>query len=218
MRLVAHRGFADRYPENTVRAFREASAVADLIELDVRRCGSGELVVFHDERLDRLTGESGRVAAAPWERLRTLDVLDSGEGIPRLEDAFAAIPPDVGVNVELKEQGLADDALAVADRFDNDLLVSSFDPEALRETRHADSSVSLAFVTERAPGAVGTARDLDCEFVHPRLDACADTDLVARAHEVDVEVNAWTVTTREQADALREVGVDGLIADSPDVQ
>jgi glycerophosphoryl diester phosphodiesterase len=217
MRLVAHRGFADRYLENTVRAFREATSVADAVELDVRRCGSGELVVFHDERLDRLTGASGRLAETPWDELRTLDVLNSGESVPRLRDAFEAIPPAVGVNIELKEHGLADDALAVATEFKNDLLVSSFDTEALEEVRNADSSVALAYITDTAAGAVETTRDLDSAFVHPHLDACLDTDLVARSHDAGMEVNAWTVKTREQAAALGEAGVDGLIADSPNV-
>lgn len=217
MRLVAHRGFADRYPENTVRAFREAAEAADAIELDVRRCGSGELVTFHDERLDRLTGASGHLADTSWDELRTLDVLDSGESIPRLRDAFEAIPPAVAVNVELKERGLADDALAVAEEFENDLIVSSFDAGALREVREVDSDVSLAYIIDTAAGAVETARNLDCAFVHPHLDACLDTDLVVQAHDAGMEVNAWTVTTREQAANLQEAEVDGLIADSPDV-
>ena len=217
VRLVAHRGFADRYPENTRRAFRAAASVADAIELDVRRCGSGELVVFHDERLDRLTGTSGHLAESPLETLQTLSVLDSGESVPRLRDAFEAIPPAVAVNVELKERGLAADVLAVAGKFENDLLLSSFDAEALREAREADREVSLAYITDTAAGAVETARGLDCAFVHPHLDACLDTDLVAQAHDAGMEVNAWTVKTHEQAANLREAGVDGLIADSPDV-
>ncbi|WP_276301700.1 glycerophosphodiester phosphodiesterase [Halorussus lipolyticus] len=224
MRLVAHRGFADRYPENTVRAFEDAATVADWIELDVRRCESGELVVFHDDRLDRLTGASGRVAETPWETLRTLDVLDSGEEVPVLGDALAAIPASVGVNVELKERGLSADALAIAEEVGNDVVVSSFDAETLREVREADSSVSLAFITREATGAVETARELGCEFLHPHFEACLDaeddagTGLVAQAHDAGLEVNAWTVKTPEEADALRAVGVDGLIADSPDVR
>ena len=218
MRLVAHRGFADQYPENTIRAFGAASEVADWVELDVRRCESGELVVFHDAGLERLTGASGRVAETPWETLQTLDVLDSGTEIPRLRDAFTAIPPAVGVNVELKERGLSADVLAVAEEFENDLVVSSFDAEALREVREADSSVSLAFITSEESGAVETALELGCEFLHPHFDACLDTDLVERAHDAGLEVNAWTVKTREEADALRAVGADGLIADSSDVR
>ena len=52
---IAHRGFADDYPENTPLAFRKASERADAVEMDVQRCGSSELVVFHDAYLDRLT-------------------------------------------------------------------------------------------------------------------------------------------------------------------
>jgi len=103
MQVIGHRGCADVYPENTVRAVTRAANFLDAVEVDVRRCGSGELVVFHDETVDRLTDASGRLADVAWAELQELDVLGSGELIPRLETVLAAVPDGVELQVELKE-------------------------------------------------------------------------------------------------------------------
>jgi glycerophosphoryl diester phosphodiesterase len=82
MDLIAHRGCAGQHPENTVRAVRKSSRRFPAVELDVRRCRTGELVVFHDETVDRVTDGTGSVAAMDWDRLRSLEVLESGERNP----------------------------------------------------------------------------------------------------------------------------------------
>ncbi|WP_440005547.1 glycerophosphodiester phosphodiesterase [Halomicrococcus sp. SG-WS-1] len=214
--LIAHRGFAGEHPENTVRAVRAASEVADQVEIDVRRCGSGELVVFHDERLSRLTDATGLVEETPWSEIRELTVLDSGEPIPDLDTVLDAVPAAVDVNVELKRTGMADGVLAAAADAENDCLFSSFDRRALREIRERDADATLAFISDRGPNCVAAAVDLDCAFVHPEQGLC-DEAFVTRAHEAGLGVNAWTVTTREEADALRRAGVDGVITDGADV-
>ena len=114
--VIAHRGFADVYPENTLAALERATTVADgprptTVELDVMPCASGEPVVFHDATLDRLTDPPAALAGQPvWETpldaLRGLDVLDSGEPIPLLREVFEAVPPSVTLNVELKHPGV----------------------------------------------------------------------------------------------------------------
>jgi glycerophosphoryl diester phosphodiesterase len=213
--LHAHRGFADEHPENTLLAVREASARADRVEVDVRRCGSGELVVFHDETLSRLTDAHGLVEDAPWSELRDLVVLDSGETIPRLDAVLDAVPADVGVNVELKHAGIADRVLAATGGVD-DVVFSSFHQRALAELRDRDPDAPLAYISDGGPNCVATAVDLDCSFVHPEQGFC-DAAFVDRAHAAGLDVNAWTVTTREEAAALQDAGVDGVIADRSDV-
>ncbi|WP_327052552.1 glycerophosphodiester phosphodiesterase [Halomicrococcus gelatinilyticus] len=213
--LQAHRGFAGEHPENTLRAVREAADRADRIEVDVHRCGSGELVVFHDETLSRLTDAHGPVAETPWPELRDLEVLGSGETIPRLDDVVDAVPDGVGLNVELKHAGIADPVLAATTDVD-DVLFSSFHRRALAELRDRDPDATLAYVSDRGPNCVDTAVDLGCSFVHPAKELCDET-LVDRAHVAGLGVNAWTVTTREEAATLQAAGVDGVIADSPAV-
>lgn len=231
MDCIAHRGFAETYPENTLAAVRAAggtgaganasgvgadatadtSPPADAVEVDVRRCGSGELVVVHDETVDRVTDGTGRVADLALAQLRALDVLGTGAGVPTLAEVFeaAAVP----VNVELKERGLAGDALARADEAGVGAWYSAFDPAVVEAVHERGAGVALLFA-ERPDDALDRARRLDCAAVHPHHSLC-DADFLSRAREAGFAVNAWTVRSRETAAALAEGGVDGLIADAP---
>lgn len=218
VRLVAHRGFAGRYPENTLAAVRRAARRADVVEVDVRRCGSGELVVVHDPTVDRVTDGTGPVAAHSLSELAALDVLDTGDGVPTLAAILDAVPRSVTVNVELKESGTAADALAVAADADREVLYSSFDADALRAVGRRDASAPLAYIFEDLPDeSLETARALDCTFLHPHHRLCVGTDLVERAHAAGLGVNAWTVRDRDTARRLAAADVDGLIADRRDV-
>lgn len=217
MRAFAHRGCAAQYPENTLAAFRRTGPALGGIECDVRRCGSGELVVCHDADVERVTGETGRVGDTSLDRLRELDVLDSGEGIPPLSAVFEALPTEVAVNVELKEEGIAADAFEVCEGFEHEVLVSSFSETALREARDAGfESLALLFFAD--PGAgIATAADCGCEFVHPQWQLCVGSDLVERARERGMGVNAWTLETPAAVEECRDAGVDGVIVDRDDV-
>ena len=100
--VIGHRGASARAPENSVEAFARARADgADGVELDVLRCASGEVVVFHDDDLARLADRPERIDALPLAELRRVD-LRGGARIPTLEEAFEACGPDLLVNVELK--------------------------------------------------------------------------------------------------------------------
>jgi glycerophosphoryl diester phosphodiesterase len=217
VRAFAHRGCGAQYPENTLAAFRRTGPALGGIECDVRRCGSGELVVCHDAELDRVTDATGRVGETRLDRLRELDVAGSGEGIPLLSAVFEAVPPEVVVNVELKEDGTAADARRVCEGFDHEVIVSSFSETALREADDAGFD-SLAFLFFSDPdGGIATAADLGCEYVHPQWQLCVDSNLVDRAHQKGLGVNAWTLETPAAVEACREAGVDGVIVDRDDV-
>jgi glycerophosphoryl diester phosphodiesterase len=208
MRLVAHRGCAARAPENTLAAVERASPHVDAIEVDVRRCGSGEVVVVHDATLDRLVGVDLRVSETPWDDLRELRVLDSGERIPLLSEVVDALPSTVGLNVELKERGLAGDVDAIVSTHPG-VWVSSFDAEALAET-----SLPRAFLfADDWETSVRTAEALDCTALHPQYDLVLDDpDRVADAHDRGFDVNVWTPPV-EAVPRLSEVRVDGVIVD-----
>ncbi|MFC7128479.1 glycerophosphodiester phosphodiesterase [Haloferax chudinovii] len=214
MRVIGHRGCPALAPENTLAAFEAAATRLDWVELDVRRCGSGELVVFHDETLDRVTGASGRVAETSLAELQALTVGDSEESVPTLAAVFDALPDRVAVNVELKEAGLADDLAAVVGEAEHEILVSSFDAEALREVREATAlPVAFLFAADWAE-SLSIAADLDCAALHPHYDLLSSAR-VDEAHDRGFEVNAWTVPDREVVRRLREYGVDGVVVDDP---
>ncbi|MFC5366113.1 glycerophosphodiester phosphodiesterase [Salinirubrum litoreum] len=208
-RVIAHRGFAGVAPENTVGAARfAADAGADVIEVDVRPTSDGEVVVFHDDGLSErddshgdggLTDRSGLVHETPWADVRDAEVLGSGETVPTLAQVLDAVPPSVGVNVELKDPGSDDlrfgeklsgaelaaardrwhefvvSVIEITDEYDNDLLFSSFYEGALAVVREIDASIPLATLFgPDVEAGLAIAREYDCEAVHPPLDAIHD--------------------------------------------
>ncbi len=225
MDCIAHRGFAETHPENTLAAVRaaggdgpagdthtrtDAGPTADAVEVDIRRCGSGELVVIHDETVDRVTDGTGRVADHTLAQLRDLAVLGTGAGVPTLAEVFGAAT--VPLNVELKERGLAGDALERAAETGVDAWYSAFDPVAAEELREHGGEAAL-LVAEDPRESLDRARRLDCAAVHPHHSLC-DAGFVERAQAAGLAVNAWTVRSRETAAGLAAAGVDGLIADA----
>lgn len=218
MKVIAHRGCAELYPENTIHAFERVAARVDMIEFDVRRCASGELVVFHDERLDRLTGATGSVGETPWTELQQLTVGDSDQGIPRLESVIEAIPRDVGLDIELKEPGLSKEVLELLSVGNRDVTVTANDPAVLAELSEHTPAVPRGFVFWEHPSrGLEIARRYDCDVAVVEHQLCLEHGLTERAHESGLAVWAWTVTDGARADELRTAGVDGLIVDRLDI-
>ena len=232
---IAHRGCRDQYPENTIAAIEAAAPHVDAVEIDVRACGSGELVVFHDETLNRVTSGTGRIDETPLAAIRELDVLGSGEPIPTLRellDAMSALSEPPVLNVELKSSGIAPRAVSACADTDLDVLYSAFHGPIPREIRAADPDAPLAVVFgERPNTALELAEEVDAVAVHPwkGLIRAADTeaegsdqstpddDLVAAAHSRDLVVNAWSVAATSEVKRLQAAGVDGVIADRWDI-
>lgn len=218
VQLIAHRGCGGHYPENTIRAVKQSAPHVDMIEFDVQRCGSGELVVFHDNNLDRLTNASGLVSETEWEKLRELKILDSSEKIPRFDEFLAAVPANTAVNIELKHAEMGDKIVSAAEECDNEVLVSSFWPAAIREVRNHNETIDRAFLINKdTEGGLSIAADMDCKAVNPSVEMALENAFVERAHENGFEVNAWTVDDVEVASRLIDVGVDGIFVDRWDL-
>jgi glycerophosphoryl diester phosphodiesterase len=190
-----------------------------MVETDVRRCGSGELVVFHDDTLDRVTDATGEVGSTPMEVLEEVSILESGESIPQVADVFESLPEDVGVNLELKGRDVATETVAVADEYDHEVIVSSFYPDDVAAARDAGAGTvaHLFYADEPADfdveAALDVAADLDCEYVHPDVGICLGTEIVSEARGRGVGVNAWTAGTESEILELLERGVDGVVID-----
>ncbi len=232
--VIAHRGGAAQAPENTVVAVEAAAPHVDMVEVDVRRCASGEVVVVHDDHLGRLAGVDRRVSETDWSTLQSLTVLDSGASIPRLSAIFESLPPTVGVNVELKTADAARPAWEVASGAPHRMLFSSFDPVALATLQDEAPESARALLVPPPESAVATAASgtvaadaiepvldraeaVGSLAVHPHYDWCLETAFVERAHNRGLAVNAWTFDVDDPVAACVDAGVDGVIADRWDL-
>jgi glycerophosphoryl diester phosphodiesterase len=216
-RPIAHRGWhgPDR-PENSLAAATAARDAGYAVECDVQLTADGEAVVFHDERLDRLTGTRGLVADAPLARLRRLRLAGGPEGIPTLGELLTQLAGGVPLICEIKsrfdgDMRLADRAVEVAADYPGALAFKSFDPEVIAHLRAAGCLRPLGIVAEanygdpyfaamspeakRDAGAflhVGRTRP---DFLSFRVDDLPHpTPTLTRAYGAK-PVMAWTVRT-----------------------
>lgn len=232
-RIIAHRGARGHAPENTHAAFNLAYRMgADGIELDVQCCASGEVVVIHDETVDRTSDGTGAVAALPLSRLREFDFggfrgpAFVGERIPTLAEVIESLPARAVINIEIKNKGTRTngeeagvaDLLRRADLYDR-AIVSSFNPFVLRRMRRIDPRVPIAYLYEAKsplflrPLPVRTL--LRPQALHPDFRVVTRR-MVLAAHRRGYAVNTWTVN--DPADLARMIacGVDSIITDYPD--
>ena len=231
VRILGHRGASKDAPENTLAAFRLAlEQGADGVELDARLCRSGEVVVFHDERLERLTGATGRVTATSWADLARLEVRAGPAGtapgrIPLLSEVLEALPRTALVNVELKSEDwngtrVADaaGALLEAGGHGAHAVVSSFDPRCLLRLALAHPRLRRGLLLDPdKPQLVQRHLALPLvgrDAVHPEAGHLTEAD-VRRWHAGGREVAVWTVDDPEVARRLRTWGVDTCITNRP---
>lgn len=159
-RPIAHRGLHGRAAgriENSLAAARAAVARGYAIECDVLLSADGEVVVFHDDTLDRLTAERGPVAARTMAELRAINLTGSTETIPSLGDLLGVIGGRVGLVIELKstfgarpETALAERVAATLAGYAGPVVTKSFDPRLVAAARRAMPGIAHGIVAERA--------------------------------------------------------------------
>ena len=212
--IIGHRGAAGLAPENTLPGFERARALGvHAVELDVHE-HSGNLVVIHDDTVERTTDGSGPLASYSFDALRALDA-GNGNAIPVLDEVLAQMR-GARVNVELKGPGTATLASKHIARFpDIDFLVSSFDHGELASFRALDDRTKVAPLFSRWREGVGEiAARVNAWSVNLSVRATRG-DRVARLRDAGFRVLCYTVNTREEMHQLRELGVAGVFTDYP---
>lgn len=235
--VIAHRGASAYYPENTLVSFQAAiQMAADLIELDVRMTADGEVVVFHDEKLSRLTNGRGRIANYSLAELKKLDVggwFDKrfqGEKIPTLKEALAVCKDKIALNIEIKDEnapkshicGLVDKCLQLVEKSSMraHVVFSSFHPLALSRIRQMDAKIQVSVLFEkkhyktRLPSEIVAsmeANSFNCSQRQLNKKRLADL----RQH--NIPVNIYTVNDEKSMKGLINSGVSGIFTNKPDV-
>jgi glycerophosphoryl diester phosphodiesterase len=228
--VMAHRGAQDVTPENTLSAFHAAVDLgADAVEMDIVRCASGEIVVLHDDKVDRTSNGSGRVDELTLGALRELDAGSwfgpgfSGERIPLLDDVLDAVGGRIRLNIEIKlhRAGTQSMETELAGKLRSrglvpSTIVSSFDPGALGCLRRVAPEIPRALLYSRdMPIGLRHAWPrywLAPQALHPHY-TIVDENYMARARRSGYRVNVWTVDEAADMARLAGLGVDAIITD-----
>lgn len=210
-------------PENTVRSVQKALALGvDGIEIDVFRCQSGEIVVFHDKKLEKLTNVTGSIENKTLAQLQELLVMGS-EQIPTLDDIIEVIDGRVRLNIELKGKNTSKGVFNIMQRAVesghwkmNQLYVSSFDWEELREFRKLTNQFGIAVLTDKNPlDAILVAHELNAFAINPNHKKLTQ-DMIKLIQGEGFEILTWTVNDTTRMNELTSWGVDAIITDFPE--
>ncbi len=221
---IAHRGASGLFPENTLLAFRKALEMgACWLELDVQLSADGELVVIHDESLERTTNGHGLVAQQPLAVLRQLDA-GQGEQVPLLAEVLDLARGRANVNIELKGIGTGEPvARMLQQRFLSGqtkikkILASSLNEKELRSLSALLPQLPLALVAERVDKQIWqSAEELGVWSLNLEK-SCIDSQLVAKARAEKRKVLAYTVNDVQELKRLKGCGIAGVFTDFPDL-
>lgn len=231
---LAHRGFSANYPENTMAAFRAAvDAGCDGLELDVHLSADGEVVVLHDDTLERTTDGFGPVSARSLAELQALDAGSwmsprfAGEHIPHLDEVLAlAAETGILLNIEIKNTGeynapLVEKVLAMVQErnLESQVLLSSFHCGTVEAAAKLDPKiVSALLYSNPLIRAISLCRKGGMRAVHPAYQLLFYNPLLLRlCRAKGLMVNVWTVNLPEDMRRLIRMGVDGIITNYPDL-
>jgi glycerophosphoryl diester phosphodiesterase len=231
--VIAHRGFSGAAPENTLIAFRKGIEVgSDMIELDVHLSRDGEIVVIHDETLERTTNGKGMVVDHILQELKKLDAGSSfrltfaGERIPTLKEALDLAKGRVPINIEIKNPTHGKYTIAeLTERVLREVnqagmmdrvIFSSFNPAALEWIGRKEPRAGGAFLFHRPwnflrdiPGS-REYEVLNLRNIHLTREKVAE---IKKAGKI---INVYTVNTDEEMKQFVDWGVDGIITNHPD--
>ncbi|TAL32448.1 MAG: hypothetical protein EPN93_15945 [Spirochaetes bacterium] len=235
--VIGHRGACAYFPENTLASFKGALEMgADMVELDVQRTRDGEVVVMHDERVNRCTDGRGRVADFSFAGIRALDAGSwfagrfAGEKVPALEEVLELCRGRLAINVEIKTEAVGDAArggieeavlgLVARSGMNGHVVYSSFDPRALAHLRQVDESAPIAVLYKKkhfrnmGPREIVAGMNADC-FNCSREEL--GNEWMEEILNNHIPVNVYTVNSKRDIARLVRAGVSGIFTNKPDL-
>lgn len=231
-KIWAHRGASGYAPENTLEAFRMAIEMgADGVELDVQFTKDRQLVVIHDETIDRVSDGHGRVVDYTLEELRQFTFNKTHPTykdcrIPTLEEVLTLMQPtEMTVNIELKTgvnfyDGIEDSVLRLVDRLQmqDQVIYSSFNHYSVRKVKELCPDAHVGFLySDGTLHMAEYAKNNQVEALHPSINNMQYIDLIPDCKEMGIALHVWTVNDKNDMKRMAESGVDAIITNYPDV-
>lgn len=229
--IFAHRGYSGKYPENTMLAFEKAiEVVVDGIELDVQLTKDGEIVIIHDETIDRTTDGSGYVVDYTYEELSkfnaTYKFKEMGfNKIPTLREYFELIKNlEIVTNIELKTGinqylGIEEKVLKLIREYklEKRVIISSFNHFSVMRMKKLAPDLKYGFLSEDWIIDAGKYTDFHgIQCYHPRFNNLIP-EVIEELKKYNLEINTWTVNEEKDMRYLYSKEIDVIITNYPEL-
>ena len=225
MLSIGHRGAKGYIAENTLESINMAIELnVDGVEIDVFKCLSGELVLFHDKNLKKLTGKSGKIGNLTINDLQKYLVLGKYK-IPTLKDVLEKIKKPLLVNIELKGSGAAESTSKIIEDFSKrtlwkkeNFIVSSFNWDELKKFRSINTDIAIGILLDKLGDmneAIQFGKNINAQSIHPNY-RMLNEGTVEKIKKNGFKIYTWTVNNKENISFMQKLNVDGVISDYPD--
>ena len=220
---IGHRGARGHVAENTLESIKKALELgADGVEIDVFKCKSGEIVVIHDETLNRTTNGKGNVEDFTLGELKSF-VVEGAYKIPTLVEVLDMLDAKYVINIELKGKNTAKATNSIIEDYikndgweKNQFVVSSFDWDELRDFYELNKEIPIGILSEDEPlDAIEIAKELNAFSIHP-YHIHLNEEEVNRIHKEGFKIYTWTVNKPDDIKNMIDLGVDAIITDYPE--
>ena len=228
-KIIAHRGFSGIAPENTLIAFRKAIELgADFIELDVIESKDGELIVMHDDSIDRTSSnqEKGNVAEMTLEELKDVNVGYAEKfqdqypeaKIPTLAEVLELAKDKIKVCIEIKTDGIESNILETVEKYamQKSVIIFSFRYHVLVKIRELNPSIDILYlIDETDKNTLDYAKLIQAKAIGIGHYKRLEKDFIDFVHSQNIEIWQWTINDEKEMIRLMDLGLDGLITDFP---
>lgn len=220
---IGHRGAMGHLAENTLPSIKKAVEMrCDMIEIDVYKIKSGEVMVFHDTTLERITNGKGAIEDYTFEELRKIKVAGEYQ-IPTLQEVIETIDRNAVLNIELKGKNTALASYKIVQDYlskgwkSEDFIVSSFHWNELENISQQESSIPLAVLIAQDPisEAISFALKIHAVAINPYYKLLTP-DTVLTIKKAGLKTYPWTVNNPSDILILKELKVDGIISNFPE--
>ena len=243
--IMAHRGDSANFPENTMVSMESAIRIGvDVLETDVHLTKDGELVLFHDEDIQRTTGEQGTIRDRTLEDLRRIDLGEKftidgttypfrGKGLRvlTLQEVLRAFPK-MRFNIDMKDS--VPDVPQILERLlrdegmDESVVVASFHPVQTERFHGIAPDIAVAANPSQVKRFVIGLKLRVLPLLARKTPFVAfqvpvksgstkvvDRRFIEAAHNRGIAVHVWTINEKEEMESLLDQGADGIFTDRP---
>ncbi len=230
-KIIAHRGFSDIAPENTLIAFQKAIEIgADYFELDVHQTKDGILVVIHDNTVNRTSSnnKTGKIRELDYSEIlgvkvgysKKFDAQFPDEKIPTLEEALQLAKGKIKVCVELKTDGIVNEVDKLIRELDmvEEVIIFAFNDKSLVNIKKLNPEVKTLLLKNYANiKTLDFVKEINANAIGVGYDTRLTEEFVTIAHNNGIEVFKWTVNKEGEMKKLIDLNIDGIITNKPDL-
>ncbi len=213
--IVAHRGGKGESFENSISSFERAIRLkVDSIEVDLRKTKDGEIVILHDESLDRTTHAKGNLSDYSSHEIKNIK-LKNGEALPFLSDLLSMAKNKILLHLEVKEAGFEEKLIQLITQYQmqDQVFIISFYVDVLTQCYRLNPNIKTGFLFLTFPRFARTPKS--CSLVLPE-SKLIDEENLKKFKENGRQVHTWVVNDQEEGKRLTSLGVNGLITDFPE--